>query len=326
MTPILVDVLRNGTVESVHRGSVHVADSTGTPLCSVGTPEELMFPRSANKPMQALAMLRCGLELHDVDLALATASHSGEPVHIEHVRAMLDAGSFGEDDLQCPPQLPIDDSAADAVLADGGGPARVLMNCSGKHAAMLLTCRAAGWTTADYLAPEHPLQQQVRRVVEELADEPVVETGVDGCGAPLFAISLIGLARCFRRLVSADPGTPERRVADAMRAHPVMVAGSVREDTVLMQAAPGLLMKGGAEGVHAAAIGDGSAVALKIDDGGTRARMPVMVAALRLLGIDAPEFDRWATSEVLGGEQTVGVVQLRQGALANRTASQPDRR
>ena len=316
MNPILVEVVRNDRVESVHRGSVFVADPTGTPVLRAGTPEELVFPRSSNKPMQALAMLRCGVELHDIDLALATGSHSGEPAHVERVRGLLAAGGFAEEDLQCPPQLPIDEVAAHAVLAGGGGRSRVLMNCSGKHAAMLLTCRAAGWPTADYLAPAHPLQQQVRRVVEELADEPVTETGVDGCGAPLFAISLVGLARCFARLVTGDPGTPQRRVADAMRAHPLYVAGSSREDTLLMQAVPGLMMKGGAEGVHAAALADGSAVTLKIDDGGTRARMPVMVAALRHLGVEAPEFERQATSVVLGGESSVGEVRMRPGALA----------
>ncbi|MBA2414807.1 MAG: asparaginase [Geodermatophilaceae bacterium] len=316
MNPILVEVVRNDRVESVHRGSVFVADPTGTPVLRAGTPEELVFPRSSNKPMQALAMLRCGVELHDIDLALATGSHSGEPAHVERVRGLLAAGGFAEEDLQCPPQLPIDEVAAHAVLAGGGGRSRVLMNCSGKHAAMLLTCRAAGWPTADYLAPAHPLQQQVRRVVEELADEPVTETGVDGCGAPLFAISLVGLARCFARLVTGDPGTPQRRVADAMRAHPLYVAGSSREDTLLMQAVPGLMMKGGAEGVHAAALADGSAVTLKIDDGGTRARMPVMVAALRHLGVEAPELDRQATSVVLGGESSVGEVRMRPGALA----------
>ncbi len=316
MNPILVDVVRNGRVESVHRGSLYVADPAGATLLSAGTPEDLVFPRSANKPMQALAMLHCGVELADVDLALATGSHSGEPAHIERVRAMLAADGFTEDDLQCPPQLPIDEAAAHAVLAAGGRAAPVLMNCSGKHAAMLLTCRAAGWPPRNYLDPAHPLHQEVRRVVADLAGEPVTETGVDGCGAPLFAISLIGLARCFARLVTADPGTPERRVADAMRAHPFYVAGSTREDTRLMQALPGLLMKGGAEGVHAAALADGSAVTLKIDDGVTRARMPVMIAALRRLGVDAPEFERQATSAVLGGGIPVGEVRLRPDALA----------
>ncbi len=317
--PILVEVLRNERVESVHRGSVYVTGPGGTPVLRAGKPEEAVFPRSANKPMQAVAMLQCGLgadgALDDVDLALATGSHSGERVHVERVRAMLAAGGFTEDDLRCPPQLPIGEQAAHDVLAAGGEASRVTMNCSGKHAAMLLTCRAAGWATADYLAPDHPLQQQVRTVVEELSGEGVTETGVDGCGAPLFAISLIGLARCFTALVAAADGTPYRRVADAMRRHPLYVAGSTREDTLLMQAVPGLLMKGGAEGVHAAALADGSAIALKIDDGATRARTPVLVAALRRLGVHAEELDRQESTPVLGGGEVVGAVRLRPGAF-----------
>lgn len=320
--PILVEVLRNDRVESVHRGSLYVGGPDGAAVMSAGKPAEACFPRSANKPMQAVAMLRSGLAVghgltDDADLALACASHSGEPVHVARVRSMLAAGGLSEDDLGCPPQLPIDDVAAHAVLAAGGGPARVLMNCSGKHAAMLRTCQVAGWPTEGYLDPAHPLQLEVRRVVEELSGEPVTETGVDGCGAPLFAITLIGVARSFRALVTAAPGSPERQVADAMRAHPLLVAGQARDDTRLMAAVPGLLMKGGAEGVHAAALADGSAVALKIDDGNTRARMPVMVAALRALGVDAPEFDRWATSPVLGGGRDVGAVRLSPGVLDN---------
>ncbi len=314
--PILVEVVRNGWVESVHRGSVYVSGPDGQPARQAGKPHESCFPRSATKPMQAVAMLRSGLDLDDEeDLALATASLSGEPVHVERVRALLASAGLSEDDLGCPPQLPIGEGAAHAVLAAGGGPARVLMNCSGKHAAMLLTCQAAGWPREGYLEPDHPLQREVRRVVEQLAGEPVTATGVDGCGAPLFAITLIGVARSFRALVTAEPGMPERRVADAMRAHPLLVAGSTRDDTRLMGAVPGLLMKGGAEGVHAAALADGSAVALKIDDGHARARMPVMVAVLRSLGLEAPEFDAWATSPVLGGGVEVGAVRLRPDVL-----------
>jgi len=317
--PILVDVLRNDRVESVHRGSLYVRGAGGETLLHLGTPEETVFPRSANKPMQAVAMLRSGLgadvPVDEADLAVATGSHSGEPAHVERVRGMLAAGGFTEDDLGCPPQLPIDEMAAHAVLAAGRGASRVLMNCSGKHAAMLLTCRAAGWSTTDYLSPEHPLQREVRRVVEELSGETVTETGVDGCGAPLFAITLIGLARCFAALVTAPAGTPQRRVADAMRSHPLYVAGSRREDTLLMRAVPGLLMKGGAEGVHAGALADGSAITLKIDDGAIRARMPVFVAALRRLGLEHEEFDRQAESPVLGGGEVVGSVRHRPAAL-----------
>lgn len=313
--PIVVEVVRNGFVESVHRASVVALDPVGRSVLSVGSPELPVLPRSANKPMQAIAMLRAGLDLDGADLALAAASHSGEPAHIERVLELLARGGFTEDDLQCPPQLPIDDEEAQAVLRSGGGPARVLMNCSGKHAAMLLTCLAAGWPTADYLAEGHPLQREVRRVVEELCAEPITATGIDGCGAPLFAVSLVGVARAFSAMVLGDAGTAQRRVADAMRAHPVMVAGHRREDTQLMRAVAGLLVKGGAEGVHAAALADGSAVALKIEDGAVRARMPVMVEVLRLLGASEDALTEQATSPVLGGAEPVGLVRLRLDAL-----------
>jgi L-asparaginase II len=175
------------------------------------------FPRSANKPLQAAAMLRCGLDLDGELLALAAASHSGEDFHVDGARKILSDAGLSEDDLRCPAAWPLDAATARQVIADGQGESRIRMNCSGKHAAMLATCVQNGWPTAGYLAPEHPLQQAIRRTVTELAGEPVAATGVDGCGAPLVALTLTGLARAFRALVLAAPGTPERRVADAMR-------------------------------------------------------------------------------------------------------------
>ena len=169
---------------------------------------------------------------------------------------------------------------------------RVRMNCSGKHSAMLATCVRNGWDTAGYLAPDHPLQQALRRTVEDLAGEPVTATGVDGCGAPLFALTLGGLARAFRELVLAAPGSPERRVADAMRAYPEWTSGTSRDERLLMDAVPGLLIKGGAEGVDAFALADGRAGAVKIDDGAHRGRTPVTVATLRLLGAAVPDRTR----------------------------------
>jgi L-asparaginase II len=191
---------------------------------------------------------------------------------------------------------------------------RIRMNCSGKHAAMLATCAVNGWPTGSYLDPRHPLQQAIRITVEELAGQQVSATGVDGCGAPLFALTLAGLARAFRALVLAAPGTPERRVADAMRAHPEWTSGTSRDERKLMDAVPGLLVKGGAEGVDAFALSDGNGVragAVKIDDGAHRARTPVTVAALRLLGITVP--DELATAPVIGGEAEVGVIRAAGG-------------
>ncbi|MDT5027389.1 MAG: hypothetical protein QOE61_3815 [Micromonosporaceae bacterium] len=312
---VLAEVVRSGFAESWHRGSVAVVDPSGALIASAGDPHGAIFPRSSNKPMQAVAMLRSGLALADpADLAIVAASHSGEPSHVSRVRALLASGGLTEADLRCPPDLPLDPAAQAAVLrdggggGDGGGPSRVLMNCSGKHAGMLLTCQGAGWPLADYLAVDHPLQRACRTAIEDLAGEPVAALGVDGCGAPVAAISLAGLARAFVRAVSAPIGSPERAVADAMRAHPECVSGTGREDLALMRGVPGLLSKVGAEGVMAVAVPGVGAVTLKIDDGNGRARMPVLVAALRDLGIDAPVLDELAETPVLGGGARVGSV------------------
>ncbi len=273
-----------------------------------------MFPRSSNKPFQAAAMLRCGLKLDGELLALAAASHSGEDFHVSGVRSILSSAGLTEDDLRCPPDLPLDEQASQAMVRTGAGPDRVHMNCSGKHAAMLATCVAAGWPTATYTDPEHPLQQQIKATVERLAGEPVTAVGVDGCGAPLMAISVAGLARAFRAVVLAEPGTAERAVADAMRANPAWTSGTARPECALMQAVPGLLLKSGADGVEGFALADGRAGAFKIEDGAARGRVPVTVALLRRLGADAgPGVDLAAlagltTSPVYGGGQVVGEI------------------
>jgi L-asparaginase II len=301
----LVDVVRSGFIESVHSGHLVVLDAV-----ELGHPNQPLFPRSSNKPLQAVGMRRLGLDVPPQHLALAAASHSGEAAHIAGVRAMLASGGLGEDDLGCPPAWPLDETARRTWPE----PLRITMNCSGKHAAMLLTCLVNGWPTKRYLAPDHPLHRSLRAAVEDLAGEPVAAVGVDGCGAPLFALTLAGLARAFRALVLAAPGTPERRVADAMRAHPEWTSGTSRDERKLMDAVPGLLVKGGAEGVDAFALSDGNGVlagAVKIDDGAHRARTPVTVAALRLLGITVP--DELATAPVIGGEAEVGVIRAAGG-------------
>jgi L-asparaginase II len=300
--------VRSGFVEGQHRGDVVVLDAAGAVVAAAGDIDRPVFPRSANKPLQVVGMLRAGLRLDGPDLALAAASHSGERAHVDRVRAVLAAGGLTEDDLACPPELPLGAAAQRAVLAAGGGPERVTMNCSGKHAAMLRTCLAAGWPIPGYLSAEHPLQVALRAAVEELAAEPVTHTGVDGCGAPVFALSLTGLARAFSRLVDADAGTAERAVADAMRAHPGVVGGTGRDVTQLMTGTPDVLAKDGAEGVYAAAVPGVGAVALKLADGAARARMPVLVSGLRRLGATADVLDTLAEVPLLGGGQPVGVV------------------
>jgi L-asparaginase II len=200
-------------------------------------------------------------------------------------------------------------------LVAGRAPERAAMNCSGKHAAMLAACVAAGWPTAGYLEREHPLQQLIEVRLGEAAGEPVSAVVVDGCGAPQHALSLTGLARSVLSLVQAAPGSPGRRVADAMRAHPWLVAGTGREDTDLMRAVDGLLVKGGADGVHVAALPGAGAVALKIDDGGERGRLPALTTALLRLGASAESLAPWLVTPVSGGAGTVGEIRAA-GALS----------
>jgi L-asparaginase II len=286
----------------------------GTPQLTAGQWDVPMFPRSSNKPMQAAGMLRCGLDLDGKLLALAAASHSGEDFHVAGVREILARAALAEDDLQCPRALPREDVFQQEYLREGGEPDRVHMNCSGKHAAMLATCVAAGWPTATYTDPAHPLQVALRQALEGLAGEQSAAVGVDGCGAPVFALSLAGLARAFQALVTGSPGSPERRVADAMRAYPEWTSGSLRTERALMATVPGLLLKVGADGVQAFALADGRAAAFKIEDGSARARDPITVALLRRLGVTTrpgvPDsaLDEIGAVPVLGGGRVVGVI------------------
>jgi len=274
-----------------------------------------MFPRSSNKPMQAAAMRACGLAVEGELLALASASHSGEDFHVTGVRKILAGAGLTEDTLQCPPALPMDEPTLWRFLGEGGRPDRVHMNCSGKHAAMLATCVAAGWPTETYRDPDHPLQREIKADLGRLAGEDVAATGVDGCGAPLFAISLTGLARAFRALVLADPDSAERSVADAVRAHPAWTSGTNRSERELHQAVPGLLVKSGAEGVQAFALADGRAGAVKMEDGAPRAIPAITVALLRAIGadqadgVDRDALDQIANVPVYGGGQVVGGIQ-----------------
>jgi L-asparaginase II len=308
VNPVLAEVVRSGFVESRHRGAVAALAADGTFAFTAGSANTPVFPRSSNKPLQAAAMVRAGLPLDGELLALAAASHSGEDFHAKGVHDILDLAGLTDADLQCPPALPADEPTARRLIRtlDDAPESRVRNNCSGKHAAMLVTCIANDWPTQTYRDPAHPLQAHIRMVVEELAREPVAAIGVDGCGAPLFALTLGGLARAFRALVLAEPGTPERKVADAMRKFPAWTSGTLRDENRLMTDVPGLLLKGGAEGVGAFALPDGSAAALKIEDGNPRARTPVTVAILAQLGAQPPA--ELATTTVRGGGDPVGEI------------------
>jgi L-asparaginase II len=306
--PVLAEVVRSGFVEGRHHGNLVLLAADGSVELAVGDVEAPFFPRSSNKPMQAAAVLRAGLDLRGERLAMAAASHSGEPFHRELVETMLAEHGLSTDDLRCPPDLPMDPVERQTYLDGGGAWSRLAMNCSGKHAAMLAACVRNGWPRDSYLAVDHPYQQLTRTVVEEAAGEPVTAVGVDGCGAPLMAVGLAGLARAFRHFVRAGAGSPERRVADAMRAHPEYVAGTRRTDTALMRALPGVLAKSGAEAVQAVAFPDGRALAFKIDDGSQRALGPVLARALALAGVEDPVLTRIGREPILGGGRQVGEV------------------
>jgi L-asparaginase II len=308
----IAHVVRGGVVESVHHGHVVGLDPTGGVAVHAGDVGVTLFARSSLKPLQAVAMLRSGLDLDAGLLALACASHNGESVHLGGVRQILVGAGLGEADLQNTPDLPLDDASSLAWRSAGHGKEPLAQNCSGKHAAMLATCVTAGWDTATYLDPGHPLQQAVRSVVQELTGDDVAHATVDGCGAPLYSCTLGGLARAFARIAVAaasGDGSAEARVGRTMSAHPFMVGGTDRDVTTLMAGVPGLVAKDGAEGVYAAALADGRAVALKVLDGSQRPRAVVMAAALRALGLDAPVLDEVGRVQVLGHGQPVGAVE-----------------
>jgi L-asparaginase II len=309
----LARVVRGDLVESVHTGHLVVLAPDGSVRLALGDPEVTVLARSSLKPLQAVALLRSGLDLPPEHLALACASHSGEPVHLAGVRAVLAAAGLDESALDNTPDLPLDAEAAFAWRSAGHGPEPVAQNCSGKHAAMLATCLAAGWPTAGYRETAHPLQVAVRATIEDLTGVPVRHSTVDGCGAALFSTTLVGLARAFARIATAataDPASPEGRVAAAMSAHPDLVGGTGRDVTRVMRAVPGLVAKDGADGVYAAALPDGTALAFKITDGSPRPRPAVLVAALCIAGVGgaADALDDLGRTPVLGHGEPVGAV------------------
>ncbi|MFG3661038.1 asparaginase [Streptomyces sp. NPDC047706] len=301
-------LIRAGVVEGIHYGSVVVLGADGDVEFQLGDIEAAFYPRSALKPLQAAAMVRAGLPLDGELLSLTAASHSGEERHLAGARRILEAAGVTESDLRNVPDMPFDPVVRDAWVREGRMPSRLAQNCSGKHAAMLWTAKLNGWSLDDYLDPAHPLQQAIAEIVEDLTGQRVAQVTVDGCGAPLFSVSLHGLARAAARIVTAGPGTPEARVADAMREHAEMASGSGRDVAALMRAVPGLLAKDGFEGVQVAALPDGRALAVKIADGANRARVPVTAAALARAGVAPALLAEFAGEPLLGGGKPVGEV------------------
>jgi L-asparaginase II len=308
MTGVMVaEVTRNGFVECVHHGSVVVLSPTGEELLTAGQPHSPNFGRSANKMMQTVAMLRHGLPASSQQLALATASHSGGPEHLQVVLSLLHAHGLTESDLQNTAFAPLGVQEKADFLRSGDTVRALTGDCSGKHAAMLATCIASLWNTSNYLELGHPLQQAITSTIEELTGQSVFGVGVDGCGAPAHVVTLKGLAASLGQMARADADSHEGRVAHAIRRHPILVGGRGRDVTQFLLAAPGWIGKDGADGTMVLASPNGFAVAVKIDDGAAKPRIPVALAALEAVGVELPPLPAAVRRPpVLGGGVQVG--------------------
>jgi L-asparaginase II len=300
-------VRRGGVVEGVHRGHAVVLAPDGSIERSWGDPQAQILPRSSNKPAQASAMVRAGLPLEAELLALASASHSGETFHLEGVQRILDKAGLDESALLTPPELPLDEAVRLEVQMAGQVASSAYMNCSGKHAAMLLTCVVNDWPTADYTSLDHPLQQLIADEIAQRAGEQPWASAVDGCGAPLIGLTVAGLARMGAAVASGED-EPARRVADAMRGYPDWVAGTRRDAAALQRSLPGALIKEGAEAVYLVVLPDGRAIALKIEDGGGRARPVAMAGILRAIGVDNDVIEAQARQVLFGGGRPAGEI------------------
>lgn len=313
----LAVVERNGFIESRHVGSAVVLSGDGSVVTSLGDITTPVFPRSSLKPFQAVAAMQAGVPLRGPQVALAAASHTGAKEHTDVVRGMLEAAGLTEDHLQCPADWPQNEEARTALIRSGAGKQRIAFNCSGKHAAFLWACTENGWDTGTYLDPRHPMQQGVARVVEEYCGEAPAHWAVDGCGAPLAAVSLTGLARGIGRLAQAPSGkhgdARAATVATAMLDYPWAVHGAGKENTTVMEDL-GIIAKSGAEGVLVLGTSTGVAVALKMLDGNGRAATLVGLTLLAASGAVDPEavFKVLAkvVPPVLGGGNPVGSLRL----------------
>ncbi|WP_338749947.1 asparaginase [Janibacter alittae] len=309
--PVLVHVTRGGFVESAHRATLVATDPAGGTPLRHGRVDDPVLPRSSLKPIQALAMVRAGLDLPAHLLALVCASHSGQDVHREGVGEVLATVGLDLTALQNTPALPLGEVEHARWLAAGRTPEPVAQDCSGKHAGMLATCKLNDWPIEDYLDPRHPLQQAIRATTAQVVG-PVTHTTVDGCGAPLFAVPLRGLATAFGVIAGADEATDEGRIATAMRTAPHMVGGTGRDVTAFMESVPGLVAKDGAESVYAAGLADGRGIAIKVADGTAqpRARRGLLAHSLLALGVDSEGLRTLADQPVLGHGHRVGAVEV----------------
>ena len=298
---VLAEYVRDGFVESVHRGYLLALNADGSTNLALGNSEQLIFPRSCVKSIQGAAMVRAGLKLEPRLLALGCSSHSGSAEHLSAVREILALAKLDESALQCMLDKPLGEE--DRRAWGDKPPTRISMNCSGKHAAMLLTCVTNGWPIENYLDPAHPLQVAIKSEIEALAGEAITLTSTDGCGAPLFLMSLAGLARAIRAITLSTDAV-HQSVMSASRAFPEMVAGTGRLTTQMMEAVPGLYMKDGAEAVEVASMVDGRTLVFKVADGSLRPFRVLVHAGLQRLGIDSP----YEAENVLGGDRVIGAI------------------
>jgi len=312
--------VRSGVVECLHHGvgaAVRLAagagdGEAGEVVAGLGATSLVVLPRSSLKLLHAVAFLETGLDVDDELLAISCASHSGEPGHLDTVRRLLAGAGLSEADLRGTPDLPIDDGAAFAWRSAGGTASSITQNCSGNHAGMLAASVAAGWPTEGYTRVDHPVQRAIAATTARLAGGVSPEVAVDGCGAPAFGTTVVGLARAYAAIGGALPGTPEARVRDAVLAHPWLVGGTGRRNTRLMQALPGVAVKDGADGVIAAGWathdGAGVGVAVKVLDGADRGRGVLLAEGMRRAGLDVPVTTPGVTDAVLGHGGPVGAV------------------
>lgn len=313
----LAVIERSGFIESRHAGAAVVLSSDGEVVARYGNADALILPRSSMKPLQAVACITAGAVLDGEHLAISTASHTGTDRHAAAVRDILTAGGLTEDALACPPSWPSDAATRDEMVREHGQQARVRMNCSGKHAAMLRACVATGWPTEGYLDFAHPLQAHIREVIERLTGEKIAHTAIDGCGAPVYAMTLTGLARAIHRIGTASDRSPFalHRVAGslvrAVREHPWTIEGPGRPDSIAIERL-GVFAKGGAEGVMVMVAPDGTTVALKMLDGALRACTIVAATLLARAGAladsDVASLADALDLSVLGGGAPVGTV------------------
>ncbi|MEL5991471.1 asparaginase [Microbacterium phosphatis] len=311
----LAVVERGGFVESRHAGSAVVLAPSGEVITRLGDPDALILPRSSLKPLQAVAVVTAGAALEGERLALATASHAGTDRHAAVVRDMLGAVGLTEDHLACPASWPTDVATRDAMVREHLEPAAIRHNCSGKHAAMLSACVATGWSTEGYLDETHPLQVHIREVVERLTGEKIAATVIDGCGAPVHALTLTGLARGIHRVGTSSERSPFalHRVAGALvrtvREHPWTIDGPGRSDTFAIERF-GVFSKLGAEGVQVMVAPDGTTVALKTLDGSLRAAplvaLHLLANAGALTASDVADAAAHPMFAVQGGGRDVG--------------------